>query len=175
MSGGERDLRKRVAALERRLGALLLVGTVEETRGAQVKVRFDDEGAAGGPFVSPFLAQAASAGKNGQGVSRYTRMGKGEPAIVMSPGGEIGAHSRVLPGGHVEDFPSPGSAEEHGEIITIGNATIAIKDGEIQLQVADTVFVVTTERIELKRGASSFVLTDAAVTLTARQFRGVKA
>jgi len=150
---GERDLRKRLAALERRVATLILTGTVEANQGAKTKIRFDDAGAAGGPFSSPFIAQAASAGKNGQGVSEFTRMGIGEPALVFSPGGEIGEHSRVLPAGHVAEQPSPGTAEADGKVWRIGDAAIELKDGEMTITVGASVIRVQPGRITLKAPA----------------------
>lgn len=150
---GERDLRKRLAALERRVGTLLMLGTSEASQGAKTKVRFDDAGAGGAPFSSPFLAQAAASGKNGGGVSRFTKIGVGEPVIVLSPGGEIGRHSRVLPAGPVDDHPSPGTAEGNGEIVTIGNATFAIKNGEITASVDGASIKIEAGVITLKAAA----------------------
>ena len=150
---GERDLRKRLAALERRLATLIMPGTAEGNQGAKTKVRFDDAGAAGEPFSSPFLSQASASGKNGSGVSRFTKIGVGEPVLVLSPGGEIGRHSRVLPAGPVDDHPSPGTAEGHGEIVTIGNATFAIKDGEITASVGGASIKIEAGVITLKAAA----------------------
>lgn len=150
---GERDLRKRLAALERRFDTLLMVGTSEASQDAKTKVRFDDSGAGGEPFSSPFLAQASSSGKNGGGVSRFTKIGVGEPVIVLSPGGEIGRHSRVLPAGPVDDHPSPGTAEANGEIVVVGDATFAIKDGEITASVGGSSIKIEAGVITLKAAA----------------------
>ena len=154
---GERDLRKRLAALERRVATLLMVGTAETNQGAKTKVRFDDAGADGQPFSSPFLSQASHAGKNGQGVSEFTKIGQGQPVIVLSPGGELGEHSRVMPFGPVGDHPSPGSAEQDGRVITIGSATVAIKDGEIKFTVGGAGVTITAGAIELKAAAINLV------------------
>lgn len=150
---GERDLRKRLAALERRVNTLIMVGTAESNQGSKTKVRFDDAGAGGQPFSSPFLSQASSSGKNGQGVSRFTKIGVGEPVYVLSPGGELGVHSRVLPGGPVDDQPSPGAAESDGDVLTIGNATVAVKNGEAKISVGSASITLTDGQIVLKAGA----------------------
>lgn len=138
---GERDLRKRVAALERRLATLVMVGTAEASEGGKTKVRFNDAGAEGKAFSSPLLAQASNAGKNGGGVSSFAKIGQGEPVLVISPGGELGKHSRVLPAGHVDDFPSPGTAEGDGQVIQIGDATVSIKSDEISLAIGSSSIV----------------------------------
>ncbi|PZU93124.1 MAG: hypothetical protein DI527_07700 [Chelatococcus sp.] len=150
---GERDLRKRLAALERRVATLIMPGTAEANEGGKTKVRFDDAGAGGQPFSSPFLPQASSSGKNGAGVSRFTKIGTGEPVLVFSPGGELGEHSRVMPAGPVGDRPSPGAAESDGDILTIGNATLAVKDGEIRLAVGDALVVIKPGEIVLRAAA----------------------
>lgn len=131
---GERDLRKRLAALERKFATLMMVGTAETSQGSKTKVRFDDEGADGKPFSSPMLAQLNSAGKKGNGVSRFTRIGDGEPVVVFSPGGELGVHSRVMPFGHVGDHPSPGSAEADGEVTEYGDAKISVRSDGVLIE-----------------------------------------
>jgi phage baseplate assembly protein gpV len=139
---GERDLRKRLAALERRVATIMMVGKAEKSEGAKTKVRFDDEGADGKPFSSPMLAQLNSAGKKGGGVSRFTKIGDGEPVIVFSPGGEMGEHSRVMPAGHVGDHPSPGAAEQDGEVMEYGDAKISVTSaGTLIKQGEDTVLL----------------------------------
>lgn len=151
---GERDLRKRLAALERRVSSMIMVGTAETNKGAKTKVRFDDAGIDGGkPFSSPFLAQASHAGKGGAGVSDFTKIGAGQPVLVFSPGGELGKHSRILPGGPVDDHPSPGAAESDGKVIAIGDATVAIKDGEVKITVGGASITIAGGKITLKAGA----------------------
>jgi hypothetical protein len=150
---GERDLRKRLAALERRVGTLIMSGTADGNQGARTKVRFDDAGAGGEPFSSPYLAQASASGKNGGGVSAFSKIGVGEPVLVFSPGGEIGPHSRVMPAGPVDDHPSPGNAEADGEVRTVGNATFAIKDGEIKASVGDASITIAAGVITLRAAA----------------------
>jgi hypothetical protein len=150
---GEREIRKRLAALERRMNTLIMVGTAESNQGAKTKVRFDDQGAGGQPFSSPLLPQASHSGKNGQGVSRFSKIGVGEPVLVFSPGGELGIHSRVLPGGPVDEQPSPGAAESDGDVLQIGNATVAVKDGEARISVGGASITITAGQITLKAAA----------------------
>jgi len=150
---GERELRKRLAALERRMNTLIMVGVADSNQGSKTKVRFDDAGAGGHPFNSPFLSQASSSGKNGSGVSRFTKIGAGEPVLVISPGGELGQHSRVMPAGPVDDQPSPGAAESDGDVLQIGNATVAVKNGEAKISVGSASIVITDGQIVLKAAA----------------------
>lgn len=150
---GERDLRKRLAALERRVATMLMTGTVESGEGSKTKVRFDDQGADGGAFSSPLLHQASHAGKNGQGVSDFTRLGVGQPVLVVSPGGELGEHSRVMPFGPVDDRPAVGTSEQDGKVLRIGNAAIELKDGECKITVAGSVITLAPSGITLKGAA----------------------
>lgn len=152
---GERDLRKRLAALERRMNTLILPGTAEANEGGKTKVRFDDAGAGGKPFSSPLLPQASSSGKNGQGVSSFRKIGIGEPVLVFSPGGELGKHSRVMPAGPVDDHPSPGTAESDGDVTSIGNAKFEVRDGFARVSV----------------GGANFEIVDGKITLTAAEIR----
>ena len=156
---GERDLRKRLAALERKFATLLMTGTAEKSEGAKTKVRFDDEGADGKPFSSPMLAQMNSAGKKGGGVSRFTKIGDGEPVLVLNPGGEIGAHSRVMPAGHVEDHPSPGTAEQDGEVTSWG-------DAKISLTAAGTLIQQGEDTVLMKKGGGLALTSKTGVTVT---------
>lgn len=115
-----RMLRKMVADLQRKVATLIMTGTVETTQGSKARVVFDDAGADGQPFRSPMIPQASSSGHKGGGASMFTRLGTGEPVLVFSPGGELGDHSRILPGGPVTDHPSPGAAETDGSVFQLG-------------------------------------------------------
>lgn len=158
---GERDLRKRLAALERRVATMLMVGTAETSQGAKTKVRFDDEGADGKPFSSPLLAQVNSAGKKGGGVSRFTRIGDGEPVLVINPGGEIGEHSRVMPAGHVGDHPSPGTAEQDGEVMEFGDAKISVRPDGTLIQKGD-------QSVLLKNDGSMALTSKGSITVSGK-------
>lgn len=140
---------KELADLRRRLNTIVMTGTAEANQGAKTKVRFDDEAADGKPFSSPFLAQASPAGKMGGGVSQFTKIGTGEPVLVFSPGGELGEHSRVMPAGHVEQHPSPGSAEQDGLVIVAGTATLAVRDGRIRVTVGEGGFELTAAALQM--------------------------
>jgi hypothetical protein len=148
-----REMRKDIAALRRRVSTLIMTGTVEANQGAKSKVRFDDEGADGKPFSSPFLHQASHAGKDGQGVSDFTKLGTGAPVYVLSPGGEIGAHSRIMPAGPVDERPAVGTSEQDGKVFRVGNSAIEVKDGEMKLTVGGSSITLTPGLITLKAAA----------------------
>jgi hypothetical protein len=155
MSALLRQIIKRQARLEARLNSLIMLGTAEENKGAKTRVRFDDKGQGGRPFRSPLIAQANSAGFNGQGVSAFTRIGINEPVLVFNPGGVISRHSRVLPAGHVADHPSPGAAEQDGHVLTIGSAKVEVRDGLIRFSVGDSRITMTNSMVDIRAGASS--------------------
>ncbi len=156
---GERDLRKRLAALERKFATLAMVGTVEANQGAKSKVRFDDEGADGKPFSSPFLHQASHAGHEGQGVATFTKLGTGTPVLVISPGGELGAHSRIMPFGPTDDRQSPGVAETHGTVIKDGEALITTRSDGVLIQRAG-------QSVHIKADGSMAITTAGELTVT---------
>lgn len=156
---GERDLRKRLAALERKFATLAMVGTVESNQGAKSKVRFDDEGADGKPFSSPFLHQASHAGHEGQGVATFTKLGAGTPVLVISPGGELGAHSRILPFGPTDDRPSAGSSTTDGTVIKFGDSLITTRSDGVVIEKGQ-------QRVHLKADGSMTVTTAGELTVT---------
>lgn len=148
-----RTFAKRLAALERRVATMILPGTAARSEGSRTVARFDDKGVDGQPFESPALSHVASSGKTGGGVSRFSRIGDGEPVLVLSPGGELGKHSRIMPAGPVDDHPSPGTAEQNGDLLEVGNAAWAVKDGEIRASVGGSSLVMTAGSITLKAAA----------------------
>lgn len=152
---------KRLAALERRFGTLIMTGTAEKSEGRKTRVRFDDEGADGQPFSSPMLGQVNSSGKKGSGVSRFTRIGDGEPVFVINPGGEIGEHSRVMPAGHVEDHPSPGAAEEDGDVMEFGDARISVRPDGTLIQKGE-------QSVLLKNDGTMALTSKGSITVTGK-------
>ncbi|WP_336812244.1 hypothetical protein [Bosea sp. MMO-172] len=150
---------KRLAALERRVATLIMPGTAQRSEGSKTVVRFDDKGADGQPFESPALSHIAPSGKKGGGVSSFRKIGDGEPVLVISPGGELGKHSRVMPAGPVEDHPSPGSAEQDGEVIEHGDAKISMR--------SDGTLIQQGEQSVLMKSDGSMVLTsNGAITVS---------
>lgn len=162
---GERDLRKRLARLERIVATMMMFGTAEKSEGAKTKVRFDDAGADGKPFSSPLLAQINSAGKKGNGVSRFTKIGDGEPVLVISPGGELGEHSRVMPFGHVGDHPSPGSAEQDGDVMEFGDAKISVRPDGTLIQKGEQSVLLKNDGTMALTSKASITITGKAITL----------
>lgn len=128
-------LRREVAALRRLRNQTLLPGTVEKVEGSRVYVRLSDDSETGGPIVTPPLRMAERTGKRGGGVSRFSRYGVGEPVLVVSPNGEVGAMSAVKPWIDTEDDPSPGKAEQDGEVLEHGNAKLEVVNGMIRATV----------------------------------------
>ncbi|MGO4287210.1 hypothetical protein, partial [Bosea sp. TAB14] len=128
------EVTKRLAALERRVATMILPGIAQRSEGSKTVARFDDKGVDGQPFESPALSHIASSGKKGGGVSRYSKIGDGEPVYVISPGGELGKHSRIMPAGPVDDHPAPGTAEQDGEIMEFGDAKISVRPDGTMIQ-----------------------------------------
>ena len=156
-----REFAKRLAALERRVATMILPGTAARSEGSKTVARFDDKGVDGQPFESPALSHIGSSGKKGGGVSRFSRIGDGEPVFVISPGGELGQHSRVMPAGPVEDHPSPGTAEQDGEVMEFGDAKISVRPDGTLIQKGD-------QSVLLKNDGSMALTSKGAVTVTAK-------
>lgn len=141
-------LTKDVAGLRRQRNQTLMTGTVETLKGARVKVRIADDGE-DGPVFTPELRQAAHTGNRGGGVSRFSRLGLGESVLVVSPNGELGEMSAVIPWIDTQDDPAAGSAEEDGEVIQRGNARLSVKDGSIRLSVGNASIELTEAMINM--------------------------
>lgn len=156
-----REFAKRLAALERRVATMIMPGTVARNEGSKTIVRFDEKGVDGQPFESPSLSHVAPSGKRGGGVSRYGKLGEGEPVFVISPGGELGKHSRVMSAGPVEDHPSPGTAEQDGEVMEFGDAKISVRPDGTLIEKGD-------QSVLLKNDGSMSLTSKGAVTVTAK-------
>lgn len=156
-----REFAKRLAALERRVATMILPGTAARSEGSKTVARFDDKGVDGQPFESPALSHLASSGKKGGGVSRFSKIGDGEPVLVLSPGGELGQHSRIMSGGPVDDHPSPGSAEQDGEVMEFGDAKISVRPDGTLIQKGD-------QSVLLKNDGSMSLTSKGSITVTGK-------
>jgi phage baseplate assembly protein gpV len=146
-----RRLAKANEGVDQRRAKMLLTGTVAAVQGAKVKVRLgeDDDGES---IITPWLSMAGRTGKRGQGVSEFTRLGIGEPVLVVSPSGEPGSGSAVMPWSDSQDDPSPGNAETDGKVIEVGEARVSIKADEIRLSVGDRSVTIRQDRIVARLG-----------------------
>lgn len=156
-----REFAKRLAALERRVATMIMPGTVARNEGSKSVVRFDEKGVDGQPFESPALSHVSSSGKKGGGVSRFSKLGDGEPVLVFSPGGELGKHSRVMPAGPVEDHPSPGTADQDGEVVEFGDAKISVRPDGTLIQKGD-------QSVLLKNDGSMALTSKGAITIAGK-------
>lgn len=130
-----RSLRKQISGLKQQLNKQMMTGTVTEVRGDRIRLNV---GTADNPVNSPWLRLGGMpSGKNGGGHSQYVRPGIGEPMLMFSPGGKIGPHSRAMFGGPVDNFPSPGTAEQDGYVHSTGDVKQTMKDGEVRTSVGD--------------------------------------
>jgi hypothetical protein len=129
-----RDVKKQLAGQRLRMNQMMMVGTVKSVAGSRAVVTLADDGDEG-EVNTPALRMAAHTGKRGSGVSEMTKLGVGEPVLVISPGGEVNGASAVMPWSDSQDDPSPGTAEQDGKIIEIGSAKLEIRDGFAKLAV----------------------------------------
>jgi hypothetical protein len=136
------DLRKIAKALEgtdQRRSGMMLAGVVTAVQGAKVKVKLTDQGE-DGAIITPWLRIPANTGKRGGGVSRFIRYGVGEAVLVVSPSGTPGPGSAVMPWVDTDDDPSPGAAEQDGEVIAIGDTRVEIKGNSVKIARGAAVF-----------------------------------
>lgn len=160
-----REFAKRLAALERRVATLILPGVAQRSEGSRTVARFDEKGADGQPFESPALSHLASSGKKGGGVSRFSRIGDGEPVFVISPGGELGQHSRIMPAGPVEDHPSPGAADQDGEVMEFGDAKISVRPDGTLIQKGEQSVLLKNDGTMSLTSTGSITVTGQDITL----------
>ncbi|MGL5447442.1 MAG: phage baseplate protein [Rhabdaerophilum sp.] len=144
-----RDLRRINARIERKLASVAMIGKVIERHGDKVRLEFDQKDAATGkPFRSPLARIGASSGSGSNGHKERNRPAIGETMLLISPNGEIGAHSRAYPYGPTDDNPEPSGDDEFDRVFEHGNARIAIMNGKIRVTVGESGFELT--EVELK-------------------------
>jgi hypothetical protein len=162
-----RRLAKSIEGVDQRRSRTLITGTVHAVRGATVKVKLgEDED--GKPLISPWLKMPAPTGKRGGGVSRFTKLGVGDSVVVLSPSGELGPTSGVAPWTDTEQDPSPGAAETDGEVVSIGDAKLEVRDGCAAISVGRSMIEIMDGRVRLLCGSVGITLTaDGAIFASA--------
>jgi len=151
-----RELRKEVAGLRQARLRTLMPGTVKAVKGSRVEVTLSDDGDEG-PVETPELRLINTTGKRGGGVSKFTKLGVGDPVLVVSPDGDVTTASGVMPWVDSDDDPAPGSAEADGDVTESGNAKFEVKDGMIRLTVGGSTITI---------GASGITINGTEVTVT---------
>lgn len=145
-----RRLRRKNAQLERQLASMAMTGKVIERQGDKVRLEFDPKDAATGkPFRSPLVRIGASSGAGSNGHKERIRPAIGETMLLLSPNGEIGAHSRAYPYGPTDDNPEPSGDDDFDRVLQHGNARIAIKDGMIRVTVGGKGFELTAAQLQM--------------------------
>lgn len=163
-----RALRSETEDLRRRLASVVMVGQVVENQGEKMRLEFEaKDSSTGKPFRSPMIRRANSAGKDGAGHKERNRPAIGETMILVSPNGEIGAHSRAMPYGPTDESGEPAGDESYPRILAEGNASIAIKAGEIRIKVGGAVLTLTEASIKALVGGAEHEVTGAG-----NDFRG---
>lgn len=148
-----RALRADLEDTRRRLASTVMTGRVVEVSGDKVRLEFDEKDpSTGEPFRSPLVRRANSAGLEGQGHKERNRPVVGEVMALISPNGEIGRHSRALPYGPTDDSGEPSGDEGFARVFAEGNASIALKNGEIRFKVDGTTVSIKGEGLEQTGG-----------------------
>lgn len=121
LGGWMRDVLKRVDDLERRASSTVMTGQVKSVEGDKAVVEFDAKDAVTGkPFASPPLRIASATGTIGLTLARHSLPAIGETVGVLSPSGELGPHSRVIPFGPTDANRGPGKGPADGDVTTFG-------------------------------------------------------
>lgn len=140
-----RDLVKRVDDLERRASSTVMTGQVKSVEGDKAVVEFDAKDAVTGkPFASPSLRWSNFSGGSGGGLAEYNPLTVGETVAVLSPSGELGPHSRIIPWGPTDDNAAPASQPADGKVIKFGQAVLTVKPDGISAKVGDVGFSLTS-------------------------------
>ena len=139
--------------LRRRVSSILMIGQIDQTQGDKQRVVFDEKDASTGePFKSPLLRRASASGANGTGHKERSRLAVGETVAVLNPNGEIGKHSRIIPYGPTDESAEPAGDDGFARIFSEGNASFAVKDGEVRIKVGGVVVSVTSAGIDVTGG-----------------------
>jgi phage baseplate assembly protein gpV len=161
-----REIFKRLDDADRRIASMFLTGQVSKVEGDKAEVTFSekDEGT-GKPFKSPMLRLSNQTGHDGQGVREFKPVTVGETVGVISPSGELGPNSRIIPWGPTDENPAPASKPEDGYVLKSGNASITLKDGKATVAIGDgTKLELTSAGAKVKHKNQHVVLNDQGIT-----------
>ena len=77
---------------------------------------------------------------------------------MISPGGELGEHSRIMPFGPTGDRPSAGSSETDGTVIKFGDAMITTRSDGVVIEKGQ-------QRVHLKADGSMAITSSGELTV----------
>ncbi len=158
------SLSKQVADIRRRQNSMIMTGVVKERQGQRVKLELSEtDPHTKGEFNSPFVPVMRPSGKNGGGHSMFTKAGIGEAMLLISPGGELGGHSRAIHAGHTDDNPAPGSEAADGEVHTTGNVKIETKDNLFRATIGGAVLELTGAHFKLTIGGTAWTFSGSGL------------
>lgn len=124
-----RSIFKAIDDLDRRAAATMLNGKVAEIDGDRVRLEILPEGAAGKPFLSPWVQVQEAAGATGS----HFPVKKGDPMRLLSPNGEVGTRSLAVRDGYTSANPNPTDKKQNELALAYGGASIRLSGGKIQL------------------------------------------
>jgi hypothetical protein len=155
-----RQLRGDLEDARRRLASTVMIGQVVERQGEKVRLEFEEKDpSTGKPFRSPMIRRASASGKDGTGHKERNRPALGETMALISPNGEIGKHSRAIPYGPTDESGEPAGDESYPRVFAEGNATVAIKAGEVRVKVGGATLTITDGKLEIAIGGVTWTLT----------------
>lgn len=150
MLGAElRRIHKAIDDLDRRQKATVISGVVEQVAGDRVRLRLLDVGAAGKPVLSPLVRWQEQAGHGSGGTTTWVPPVKGEPMVLVSPGGEIGDGSFAMRGAYTDINKAP-SNNDHENVLVLGGLKITQRAELFQIEVGETRLTLSKDGIQLK-------------------------
>lgn len=156
------ELSRRVATLENHLEHVFVSGKVCDVDHARGLYKMEYKAGQGGePVKSAWIPRQEEAGT----INTHTPLKTGQPVHMLSPGGQIGTKSTLIPASHSDENPRHSNL---GAVpsFEVGNARFAIQDGKIELTVGDEARVmIETGKIALDF-AGKRVVVDGSGILT---------
>lgn len=157
------DLMRRVAEVERRFDGAVQQGRVAEVDAQSGTVRIDYGGENGEQFLSPPIPYSQMAGA----LKVHAPPSVGQQMTVLNGGGDY-RQGLALPMTWSADNAAPSSRGDENAL-TFGNVSVRMEDGKLVITVGNSTITVTDGSIELK---ASEIVTDGTTKLN-KGTRGV--
>ncbi len=162
-----RELVRRVSELERRMANVIQTGTVSDVDYETGRYRVHlATGEKGEPVKTPWIRSSELAGWAGdedvEGVSSWTPLVKGQQVHVLSRDGDICENSWIVSAGYRDRFPQLDTdpkayvrkvgkltlvERSDGLLVTIGDASITLREDSVELKVGSKRVVITGDEI----------------------------
>jgi len=154
------DILFKLTQLENRMANVVRHGRVQGYKNGKAQVNFGETD--GKPFLTPWLDSSSYQGT----VKNKRPLKEGQNVTVISPNGEIGTHSMIVPfTGSKENNLTEEDAPDDAETYWFGEKTkLQIKDGSAVLSMGEKVSVTVTDgKVHVKAGDTEFEWTEGGL------------